>query len=546
MFLQLKDLASQKLITVPEEGMTFGREGGDAQVQVADMGVSKRHAEVFCEAGAWFIKDLGSSNGTMLANERVADATEILPGDVFHLSKRKFEVLKVLEHDGESNDSAEHQAERKAAAKPSAGRPGLEPTLASSERNGVVNEEVMAEMSASQALAAVPKAMAYYLVNVPLLALKPFGTVRKAIEEQPSPPRGREELIAWAIPGVVLWVTMAFFAGLIGQLIVGSLSIGSLSSGLAVGAIAGTVLSVVSGLIWHPFFTWLIERVFKGESDARGRTNYFLQTQTALLLAIVPSGLSIIIAALRARFGIPFIGLIPVVLSAATGALFVFVFMKWMEAFNTAKWVKMVGLAFLALTTLGAVAGIPNALSSGNDTVTIATGKSDVDVGAKEGQQPQVTTETAVVNQPDTGINEAKKGEGGDDIKPNADEVKVDAGPPPTPAEDPKDEPKAVAKAEPEKSNLPLPVPAGGGYPAWRSKFDSIEKRITEDPTVLRRSDVLKVYQELQDKVADAEAKVRKEHKRADARTQSHLRDLALYENSGKTVDTLFKSLFGK
>ena len=122
MILQLKDLASQKLITVPEEGLTFGREGGDAQVQVADMGVSKRHAEVFCEGGAWFLKDLGSSNGTMLANERIADATEILPGDVFQLSKRKFEVLKVVELDaGEEEEQDAPQMtepERKAPAKP--------------------------------------------------------------------------------------------------------------------------------------------------------------------------------------------------------------------------------------------------------------------------------------------------------------------------------------------------------------------------------------------------------------------------------------------
>jgi pSer/pThr/pTyr-binding forkhead associated (FHA) protein len=129
MILQLKDLASQKLISVPEEGLTFGREGGDAQVQVADMGVSKRHAEIFCEGGAWFLKDLGSSNGTMLANERIADATEILPGDVFQLSKRKFEVLEVVEDGAEEEEAPPEddgpmmtEPERKPAARPN-GKP---------------------------------------------------------------------------------------------------------------------------------------------------------------------------------------------------------------------------------------------------------------------------------------------------------------------------------------------------------------------------------------------------------------------------------------
>lgn len=337
MLLQLKDLASQKMISVPEEGLTFGREGGDAQVQVADMGVSKRHAEVFCEGGAWFLKDLGSSNGTMLANERISDATEILPGDVFQLSKRKFEVLKVVEDDGGDEPPPEDDApmmtepERKAPAKPAAkpaaksapppakkpaagnmakagaGKP--EPTRAAPDADGGGDEE-MGNASVGQVIAGVPKAVGYYLVNAPLLLLNPFGTVRKAIEEQPRDPMGRMELIAWALPGNIFSGAMGFLAGLIGQLIVGALSIGSLIGGLIVGAIVAVVASVITGIIWHPLLTWVISKLFKGESDARGRTNYFLQTQTAIILAVVPSGLTIIIAAVRARFGIPLIGLI--------------------------------------------------------------------------------------------------------------------------------------------------------------------------------------------------------------------------------------------
>jgi hypothetical protein len=263
MFLQLKDLASQKLITVPEEGLTFGREGGDAQVQVADMGVSKRHAEVFCEGGAWFLKDLGSSNGTMLANERIADATEILPGDVFQLSKRKFEVLKVVEDDagGEEEDAPPMtEPERKAPAKPApkaaaaksapppAKKPaaqkmapagGREPTraahAAADDGDDAGGGEEIGNASVGQVLAGVPKAVGYYLVNVPLMLLNPFGTIRKGIEEQPKDPMGKMELIAWALPGNIFSGAMGFIAGLISQLIVGALSIGSLISGLIVG-----------------------------------------------------------------------------------------------------------------------------------------------------------------------------------------------------------------------------------------------------------------------------------------------------------------------
>lgn len=628
MFLQLKDLASQKLITVPEEGMTFGREGGDAQVQVADMGVSKRHAEVFCEAGAWFLKDLGSSNGTMLANERIGDATEILPGDVFQLSKRKFEVLKVVEDDaGDDGDEQQDdppmtEPERKAPAKaapkaaaksapPPAKKPAAqkmapagasrEPTRAGPESNGGGGDEEMANASVGQVMAGVPKAIAYYLVNVPLLLLNPFGTVRKAIEEQPRDPMGRMELIAWALPGNIFSGAMGFIAGLISQLIVGALSIGSLISGLIVGAIVAVVASVITGVIWHPLLTWVIEKLFKGESDARGRTNYFLQTQTSIILAVLPSGLTIIIAAIRARFGIPLIGLIPVVLSAATGALSLFVFIKWMEAFNTAKWVKIVGLVLLALTALSALAGIPGALSGGGGMggTTIASGSGDSDAAgdiddaqkqaleamkangmsaeqikaAEDGYKQAAAAMKAAakatadaqkgaddaVKAADDAVKKAgddikKAGDdvkkAGDDVKKAGDDVKkaADDSKKPPPPEEPKEDPKpVVAKAEPETAKVPPPpVPAGGGYPAWRSKFDSIEKRVTDDPTVLRKGDVLKAYQELQEKTADADAKVRKDYKKIDARTQAHLRDAELYDTSKSTVDTLYKALFSK
>ncbi|MCU0699695.1 MAG: FHA domain-containing protein [Myxococcaceae bacterium] len=625
MILQLKDLASQKLISVPEEGLTFGREGGDAQVQVADMGVSKRHAEIFCEGGAWFLKDLGSSNGTMLANERIADATEILPGDVFQLSKRKFEVLKVLEEGAEDDAPPEDEdppqmtePERKAAPRPggkpapaakSAPPPAKKPTGQKMAPAGKTSEptrgapeadegggDEIGNASVGQVLAGVPKAVAYYLVNVPLMLLNPFGTIRKGIEEQPKDPMGRMELIAWALPGNIVSGAMGFIAGLLAQIITGSLSIGSLIGGLVVGAIVAVVASVVTGLIWHPLLTWLIAKLFKGESDARGRTNYFLQTQTAIIIAVLPSGLTIIVAALRARFGIPFIGLVPVLLSAVTGALSLLVFIKWMEHFNTAKWVKIVGYVFLALTALSALAGIPAALAGGGGGGTVvATGSAgDVEVGdvddafktqleqmkaagatdeqikaAEEGyklsqaalkgagaagadaqkaiadaQKQAAELQKQAAEATKAAAEDARKAT--DDAKKAVDDAKSKKPPEAAPKEDPKPAEKVVA-AEPEtpKATPPAPVPAGGGYAAWRVKYDSIEKRVTDDPTLLK-GNVLKAYMELQEKTADADAAVRKEYKKVDPKTFAHLRDAELYEKSQGTVNDLYKALFAK
>lgn len=625
MLLQLKDLASQKLISVPEEGLTFGREGGDAQVQVADMGVSKRHAEVFCEGGAWFLKDLGSSNGTMLANERISDATEILPGDVFQLSKRKFEVLKVVEDDGDEpppEDDAPMmtEPERKAPPKPakaaakSAPPPAKKPAGANMAKAGAARPEPtraapsggdddgggeeIGNASVGQVLAGVPKAIAYYLVNVPLLLLNPFGTIRKAIEEQPRDPMGKMELIAWALPGNLFSGAMSFIGGLIGGLIAGNLAIGGLIGGLVFGAIFGVVGAVITGLIWHWLLEFFVTKVFKGESDARGRTNYFLQFQTATILVALPTALTIIITAIRFRFGIPVIGIIPVLLSAAGGALTLFVSYKWMESFNVAKWVKIVLLVLMALTALGALAGIPGALAGGGGVSVGSSSGGGGDVGDVDDAQKQAleamkaagATDEQIkqaeeaykasreamkaagaagadaekaIKEAEKAANEAAKA-GAEAAKAGAEAAKKAAEEGKKAAEEGKKAAEEVKKAAEEGKKPPPPeekpavveetpkgtpaaaIPSGGGYPSWHAKYENIEKRVTEDPTVLRKPAVLKLYQELQDEATEAESKVRKDYKKVDPKTFMHLRDAELFDTSGKTVDDLHKALFGR
>jgi pSer/pThr/pTyr-binding forkhead associated (FHA) protein len=630
MFLQLKDLASQKLITVPEEGMTFGREGGDAQIQVADMGVSKRHAEVFCEQGAWFLKDLGSSNGTMLSNERIGDATEILPGDVFQLSKRKFEVLKVVEDDSgleseeEQDDPQLAEPERKSPAKPApkaaarsapppAKKPAAqklapagasrEPTRAGPESGG---DDEVAGASPAQIMAGALKAVPYYLANVPLMLLNPVGTIRKGIEEQPRDPMGRLELIAWALPGTLFAGAVAFIATFIAAIIGGSLGgiAGSIMV-LVLGAVAGVVGAVVMGLVWHPLTEFFVVKVFKGECDARSRTNFFLQFITVIILTQIPNGLSIVLTALIARVGLPFLLIIPIVIGAVATALVFFLQYKWYESFNVARWVKIVMLVLMALSALSTLARIPTVLSAGAGrgastpgTSSGSSGDSDLEIpdGLDEGTKAALeagkngleqmraagapaesikAAEDALrtsleaarksaeqlkggpkdVKKPTTEdvktptTEDAKKPTTEDVKKPTTEDVKkpeVKSNDKPLP-EETKEDPRPVARAaEPETPKAPPPpVPSGGGYPAWRAKFDSIEKRVTDDPTVLRKSEVLKAYQALQEKSADADAKVRKD-KKLDARTQAHLRDAELYESSGKTVDTLYKALFSK
>ena len=63
--------------------LLIGRSSACALV-LADDTVSRRHAELRVEDGAWVLRDLGSSNGTWVNGRRVVEA-EVRPGDVVQL-----------------------------------------------------------------------------------------------------------------------------------------------------------------------------------------------------------------------------------------------------------------------------------------------------------------------------------------------------------------------------------------------------------------------------------------------------------------------------
>ncbi|MDD4889896.1 MAG: ATP-binding protein [Phycisphaerae bacterium] len=82
--------ASAKLVVIqgPDKGRTFeaaapgvliGRNSGD--VPISDNTVSRRHAEILCEAGNWVLRDLESANGTYVNGVKVARPITLKQGD---------------------------------------------------------------------------------------------------------------------------------------------------------------------------------------------------------------------------------------------------------------------------------------------------------------------------------------------------------------------------------------------------------------------------------------------------------------------------------
>ena len=73
----------QKSIYPLESSMTIGR-SSDNDITFSDLSVSRSHARLSLQAGAWFIEDLGSSNGVVFAGQRV-DKRELISGDAFKI-----------------------------------------------------------------------------------------------------------------------------------------------------------------------------------------------------------------------------------------------------------------------------------------------------------------------------------------------------------------------------------------------------------------------------------------------------------------------------
>jgi pSer/pThr/pTyr-binding forkhead associated (FHA) protein len=65
----------------------------DSTVVVDDPHTSARHAELRFERGQWWLRDLGSRNGTMLNGELVRAVMGVRPSDVLQCGRVRFQIV---------------------------------------------------------------------------------------------------------------------------------------------------------------------------------------------------------------------------------------------------------------------------------------------------------------------------------------------------------------------------------------------------------------------------------------------------------------------
>ncbi len=75
------------------EAVQIGR-GPSCDIRPDDTYISQEHARISNRNGAWYVEDLGSTNGTYLNQQRVTGPTELTPGDRIRLGKTVVEARR--------------------------------------------------------------------------------------------------------------------------------------------------------------------------------------------------------------------------------------------------------------------------------------------------------------------------------------------------------------------------------------------------------------------------------------------------------------------
>ena len=80
----------EKVWPVGDDTLSIGRSRGNVVQIRDDAGVSRRHAEVALRSGEYFIKDLGSTKGTLVDDVPIAAEEQLLGGERIQVGETRF------------------------------------------------------------------------------------------------------------------------------------------------------------------------------------------------------------------------------------------------------------------------------------------------------------------------------------------------------------------------------------------------------------------------------------------------------------------------
>src|SRR6266404_1455174 len=77
------------------DGVTTVGRHDDCQLRIKSSQVSRKHCELYEKKGLLLVKDLGSSNGTLVNGKRIKGQRVLEPGDELTIGPVQFRVAKV-------------------------------------------------------------------------------------------------------------------------------------------------------------------------------------------------------------------------------------------------------------------------------------------------------------------------------------------------------------------------------------------------------------------------------------------------------------------
>jgi pSer/pThr/pTyr-binding forkhead associated (FHA) protein len=84
---------AKPITTKLRDSAEIGR-GDRCAIRLQDTYVSQVHARLYPKDGAWYVEDLGSTNGTLLNDRRVDAPLEVHAGDVVKVGKTVLELKR--------------------------------------------------------------------------------------------------------------------------------------------------------------------------------------------------------------------------------------------------------------------------------------------------------------------------------------------------------------------------------------------------------------------------------------------------------------------
>ncbi len=558
--LTLRDVATNEEIIIPPEGFVFGRAGGDADIQIEDTSISRRQARISMRQGSWVLEMMVVPPGQRLPKPQPLDQ-----GTTFYIGQSEFEVLAVEDDAGRTIAPPSRGKAAAPAAAPARSAAAVPPTKvspqqkrqtappkqttelkSSDEGDEAGDDEAPAEggFDVKALFAGVPKGIAYYLVNVPKVLVNPFGTVRKTIEELPTPALGRTAIIGYALPALFIASALGSISQGIANLIRPPHTFGLLDFVPIFPAIGAVIGAVVSGFVFHPVLAWIIDKL-KGQSDAKSRSNYFLQMMTVSILIAVPNALGTIVASIP----IPFINLLgPLILTLAS-MVTMYVVYQWFVFFEVVDWFRKVLLVLSVLVVLGGAWGFIMGLKTTVQSLMAGgSSSSSTSDAVAEAEKLQHDAEAAAKDLSAPTKLEAPSKPSKPERPEKKEPPKVAKNDPPPPAPEEPKEAKEPSKPAPEESGgaTSVAMNTSPGYGSFARRREAIEKRLEADPTVLAAdAELQKLYAAYSETVYDIDHRFAKDTGKSPehARLNEHLKNAELFKKTGSYVDKLASKL---